>query len=232
MTSLINSIFNNDILALKAQKTKITEIPEDTLVHIFSFLDDQGLIKTERVCKDWHVTHLKYSTVLDNVWQVKWFNDNDVYYVKDNISWKQCCSDRKKWIAENSSAHLLNSLSTYHEKRNCQYDTDFTVKKLALSVIFYPVTLMVTGAIFAAPTMICIQLPIILLSKVSNLVKNDFGTYIDSLSKSAPEYTILYPAYVGMVFAIYESIVQTYKATEGMRINCRNKIRNQNCTIL
>lgn len=217
----------NDIaITATLNTTKISDLPEDPVVQIFSFLDDQGLLKTERVCKDWHAIHIKYSKYLDKAWKVKWYQSYNKSFLKKNISWKQSCIDIKRHMAENSMSHFFNLLSLGPMSAYRFYDREITIRKVANSIVYLPTIAIIFSSIILMYSGVFILIPLHTLALTINIIESDFGNNIRRFSESTAKYAINYLPYLGLISSLFISVIILYHATEGLRLNCRNKVRN------
>ncbi|KAL4574791.1 hypothetical protein LXL04_021629 [Taraxacum kok-saghyz] len=85
----------------KSQQNKedLVELPQDVLVHVFSFLDLQSLLSSSQVCRSWNIassdTHL-WQTLYTNTTHIFHNINNPIYHKltnnifsqKSNIHWK------------------------------------------------------------------------------------------------------------------------------------------------
>lgn len=225
----------------ESRKGEVNHLPEELLLHIFSYLDDQGLLKSDRVCKEWHAIQIKYAVLLDKTWKLKWFKDYSELRVEKKITWKENCLRVNKWVSDNPVAYYFNQTNFIQKNFKAQdlFDDEVSTRKLKCSLLSVP--LLWIGSFVAVDFIpaFSFKMPLMIIRKALSICESIAGRKFSVIDKARPieekiDKTVL-KLTQWMFLAVF--IVNQVIATKGMRMNLQSKVSNclrlrSSCNIL
>lgn len=212
----------------KNQKGKVTLLPEELLVHIFSYLDCQGQLNAERVCKDWCVIQKKYEGILDGIWGEKWFKSHPEPYVKYKHSWKIECLNDSRWICNNSIAYYLNTTNSVLKISHIEsLDDRVSLEKCTKSIGMISVLGLMSCGMSGALPVAMIAIPALMLRAASSICETIVETkfsVIDDTTDSLLDSVLKVVFVTSVPIFLYLFITIQISATKGIRKNCLHRI--------